>query len=101
MYDKKPYYKKKAVKIYLLGEHILTIVERNHKSVYYNEVSTGNSTVYNISFDMMIGIGYGSEVWVDSRKGFLSIVGTEENWHKFYALVNRDFNYNSKHDCNY
>lgn len=101
-YNKKTFYKKKEVKIYLLGEYLLHISEASRKSVYYKEVGTGESTLYNISFDMMIGIGYGCGVWKDSGRGFLDITGSVEDWHKFYALVNRKFDaITSKHDSNY
>jgi hypothetical protein len=87
----RPHYKRKEVKVYLLGEYILRLTEANHKSVYYKEVESGDCTTYNLSFDMMIGIGYGCGVWKDSGKGFLDVVGSVDDWKRFYSLVNREF----------
>ena len=87
----KPYYnKRKEVKLFLNGDYIVRLTEANHKSVYYKEVD-GDCTQYNVSFDMMIGIGYGSGVWKDSGKGFLEVTGTADDWKRFYSLVNRQF----------
>ena len=89
--ESKPYYRRKEVKVYLLGEYILRLTEATHKSVYYKEVETDECTQYNVSFDMMIGIGYGCGVWKDSGKGFLEVVGNVDDWKRFYNLVNRQF----------